>query len=131
MSTSTQARRTVAVLLATAGLLGAAATTASAHDEPRHSSRVEITNVDPGRSHHRHGNAGTVTLTNEGRRGVNLDNWKLCDQDWNCNTIHHVWLRGHDDVTLRMRALDRNDRMVFLINDHHRIVDTARVHHHH
>lgn len=131
MSTSLKARRAVAVVLATAGLVGAAATTASAHDRPRHSSRIEIVDVDPGRSgrHHHHG--GTVTLTNEGRRGVSLDGWFLCDQDYNCSQIRHVYLRGHDDVTLKMRDLDRWDRRVLLFNDDARFIDSMRVEHHH
>src|SRR3954467_2044915 len=107
--------------------MGAAATTASAHSQPRHTSRVEITKVDPGRGHHRHGNPGTVTLTNEGRQGVNLNRWTLCDQDWNCTSIRHVYLKGHEDVTLKMRDLDRHDRFVILFDNHNRVKDVARV----
>lgn len=132
MSTSRTARRTVALFLATAGLLGGVATTASAHSGPSHSSRVEITRVDPGSDHHhRHGNAGRVTLTNEGRRTENLNHWMLCDQDWNCTKIRGVYLKGDESVTLKMRDLTNRDRFVFLFNDHGRIVDVARVPHHH
>lgn len=132
MSQSHTARRTVAVVLATAGLVGSAATTASAHTSPRHAPRVEITDVDPGHAgRHHHGSVGTVTLTNEGHRGVSLNRWSLCDQSWNCTTIRHVYLKPHDDVTIKMRDLDRKDRWVFLFNDHGRLVDVARVPHHH
>lgn len=132
MSNHLKARRAVAVVLATAGLVGTAATTASAHSQPRHSSRVEIVNVDPGRRHHHHHHDGTVTLLNEGRRTADLKGWSLCDQDFNCSKIQdHLYLKGHSKVTLPMRDLDRWDRWVLLFNDHKRFVDAARVPHWH
>lgn len=130
MSTHYTARRLCALALAAAGVLGATATTAAADSHSRHQrqSRVVISDVDLYRNHgrHHHQQGGTVELTNRGRAGENLRGWRLCDDDRHCMRLSG-YLRAHDDDRFSVRFLDRNDR-IFLVNDHNRIVDTARVH---
>lgn len=137
MSNHVTARRIAALTLVTAGVFGAAATTASAdtgrHHRPVPWSKVVIDDINVNRSHHRHHSpGGTVELDNKGRAGQNLRGWRICDDDRNCMRLSG-YLRAHHETSIPVRFLDRGDR-VYLVNNYGRVVDVKMAggwHHRH
>ncbi|MFE2736255.1 lamin tail domain-containing protein, partial [Streptomyces sp. NPDC059349] len=100
-------RRIAAVSLASGAALGAAALSASAQSSPHHAaayrSGVVISGVQydsPGfddRSNYSV-NREWIDVTNTSRHSVNLDGWRLSDEDGHTYTFHHHRLGGRSTV---------------------------------
>ncbi|MEV6650251.1 lamin tail domain-containing protein [Streptomyces sp. NPDC051219] len=115
MSTSRTARRIAATAVAAGAVLSAVALPASAHDDDRYrdrrheQSRVEISDVQAhsrGRDNgsNRSLNAEWVEITNNSRRGVDLDGWTLRDSDGNRYRFDDVRLAGRATVRIHTGA---------------------------
>ncbi|MDQ1033605.1 hypothetical protein QFZ75_000021 [Streptomyces sp. V3I8] len=144
---SSRTTRRIAAALLTTAALGAAALPAAA-DSGRQQARpshVKITAVQydsPGRDDrsNRSLNKEWVEITNEGRRGVNLEGWTLADEDGHTYTFSHYRLRGHESVRVhtgegrdsrghvfqdrRAYVWDNRSDTATLRNDNNRRVDT-------
>ncbi|MEU4085051.1 lamin tail domain-containing protein [Streptomyces aureus] len=155
MTVSTSARRLTAAALTAAAITAAIAVPASAADHRPHRQAVEISDVQydsPGRDDrsNRSLNAEWVEITNNSRRGVNLDGWTLSDRDGHTYTFDHYRLAGRATVRVhtgygrdtrtdlfqdRRAYVWNNDRdTATLRNDHGRFVNDAswgRRHFHH
>ncbi|MFD5637424.1 lamin tail domain-containing protein [Streptomyces sp. NPDC127077] len=155
MTVSTSARRLTAAALTAAAITAAIAAPASAADPRPHRQAVEISDVQydsPGRDDrsNRSLNAEWVEITNNTRRGVNLDGWTLSDRDGHTYTFDHYRLAGRATVRVhtglgrdtrtdlfqdRRAYVWNNDRdTATLRNDHGRFIDDAswgRRHFHH
>ncbi|MFE4698694.1 lamin tail domain-containing protein [Streptomyces sp. NPDC056738] len=155
MTVSTSARRLTAAALTAAAITAALAVPASAADPRPQRQAVEISDVQydsPGRDDrsNRSLNAEWVEITNNSRRGVNLDGWTLSDRDGHTYTFDHYRLAGRATVRVhtgigrdsrtdlfqdRRAYVWNNDRdTATLRNDHGRFIDDAswgRRHFHH
>ncbi|MFE2297130.1 lamin tail domain-containing protein [Streptomyces sp. NPDC059445] len=155
MTVSTSARRLTAAALSAAAITAAIAVPASAVASRPHRQAVEISDVQydsPGRDDrsNRSLNAEWVEITNNSRRGVNLDGWTLSDRDGHTYTFDHYRLAGRATVRVhtgigrdsrtdlfqdRRAYVWNNDRdTATLRNDHGRFIDDAswgRRHFHH
>ncbi|MGW0553622.1 lamin tail domain-containing protein [Streptomyces sp. NPDC002926] len=107
MSASRTARRIAATALAAGAVLSAVALPAAAHDRDHHQqqSRVEISDVQADSPGHDNGtnrslNAEWVEITNNSRRGVDLDGWTLRDSDGNRYRFDDVRLAGRATVRI-------------------------------
>ncbi|MGW2419524.1 lamin tail domain-containing protein [Streptomyces sp. NPDC001709] len=106
MSVSSTVRRTTAVTAVAAAVVGALALPAAATGHQAggtHHGVVFISGVRhawQGRAAHSNGslNKQWVDVTNNTRRAVNLDNWKLSDANGHTYTFHHVLLAGRATV---------------------------------
>ncbi|MGW2788148.1 lamin tail domain-containing protein [Streptomyces populi] len=155
MTVSTTSRRLTAAALTAAALTAAIAVPASAADPRPYRQRVEISRVQydsPGRDDRSNWslNQEWVEITNNGRRGVNLDGWTLEDTDGHTYTFDHYRLGGRSTVRIhtgvgrdtrtdlfqdRHAYVWNNDRdRAILRNDHGRFIDASswgRRHIHH
>ncbi|MDF3303088.1 lamin tail domain-containing protein [Streptomyces tropicalis] len=142
------ARRLAAAAVAAGSLVGALALPASAADHgPRAREAVSISGVrhEAGARDDRSNralNQEWVQITNDTRRGVNLDGWTLSDADGHTFTFHHYRLDGRSTVRVhtgygrdtrtdlyqdRNRSVwDRRSDTATLRNDHGRFVDAVR-----
>ncbi|AYN39690.1 lamin tail domain-containing protein [Streptomyces dangxiongensis] len=109
VSVSVTARRVAAAALAATAVVGAVALPASAADRDHgrsYRTEVVISGVQhPSTRHDRFErplNREWVELTNESRRGVNLDGWTLSDEDGHTYTFRHYRLGG--EATVRVHT---------------------------
>ncbi|MFF4401104.1 lamin tail domain-containing protein [Streptomyces sp. NPDC001480] len=149
-------RRLTAVAAVAAAVVGAVALPASAadhHQRPSDRDRVVISDVQydsPGREDRsRHSlNREWVEITNNSRRGVNLDGWTLSDEGGHTYTFRYVRLAGRATVRVhtgvgrdsatdlyqdrRTQVWDEDADTATLRDDHGRFVDAfswGRDHH--
>ena len=114
------ARSLAAAALAAGAMVGAVTLPASAADHAPYRSNVEISDVQydaPGRydDSNRSLNREWVEITNNSRRGVNLDGWTLADEDGRTYTFHHYRLDGR--ATVRVRTGEGRDSRGDLFQD--------------
>ncbi|MYS19967.1 Lamin Tail Domain [Streptomyces sp. DvalAA-14] len=97
-------------MLASGALLAAAVAPASAADHGRHLPQRPSVVVGAIHSPDRHDravrslDAEWVTVTNTGRRAVDLDGWTLSDRDRHTYSFHHLTLGGHQSVRVHTGA---------------------------
>jgi hypothetical protein len=102
------AYRLTATAIAAGAIVAAAALPASAADHSRHHQQRpdvvlgEVQYDSPGADNRsgRSLNAEWVTVTNESRQSVNLDDWTLTSSDRKVYRFRHVTLRGHQSVRI-------------------------------
>jgi len=120
VSKTVTARRLVAAALAAGAVVGAMTLPASAADHRPHRPNVEISKAQydsPGRDDqsNRSLNKEWVEITNNSRRGVNLDGWKLSAKDGRTYTFHHYRLDGRS--TVRVHTGEGRDSRKDLFQD--------------
>lgn len=126
MSSSSIARRVAAAVLAAGAVVAAAAVPATADDHRGRGehwaqrSSVVISDVQPDSPRreyrsHRALNAEWVEITNNGRRGVDLDGWTLRDSDGNRYRFHDYRLPGR--ATVRVHTGSGRDTRTDLYQD--------------
>ncbi|MEU5595087.1 lamin tail domain-containing protein [Streptomyces sp. NPDC020298] len=158
VSVSVTTRRLTTAAAVAAAVVGAVALPASAadhHQRPSDRDRVvisDVQHVSPAREDRsRHSlNREWVEVTNNSRRGVDLDGWTLSDEEGHSYTFRYVRLAGRATVRVhtgigrdsatdlyqdrRNHVWDENSDTATLRDDHGRFVDAfswGRDHHRH
>ncbi|MFI2642661.1 lamin tail domain-containing protein [Streptomyces sp. NPDC018610] len=122
VSVSVTARRLTAAAAAAGALVGMATLPASAADHAPHSNRQGVViagaHLDNAAGAHRSNrslNNEWVTITNNGRRDVNLNGWTLSDRQGHTYTFRHYRLGGH--ATVRVHTGYGHDTRTDLYQD--------------